>query len=62
MEMYVRYYRIKADKLQRRFFLLRFFMLTSVLVKGLLLYQTASQPWHLYVIIPVGNDLSVGIQ
>ena len=54
LEMYVRYYRAKADGLQRRFFQLRFCMLTSVLVEGLLLFQTAGQPWSLFVIIPVG--------
>ena len=59
LEMYVRYYRTKADKVQRQLFLLRFAMLTSVLVEGLLLYQTASQPWHLYVVIPVGAVMIV---
>ena len=54
LEMYVRYYRAKADGMQRRFFQLRVCMLMSVLVEGLLLFQTAGQPWSLFVIIPVG--------
>lgn len=58
LEMYVRYYRAKADGMQRRFFQLRVCMLMSVLVEGLLLFQTTGQPWSLFVIMPVGAAMA----
>ena len=54
LEMQVRYYGAKADKLKRFALLVRFVLLTSVLAEGLLFYQLSSYSWSLAIIVPVG--------
>lgn len=54
LDMCVRYYGERSDKLQRYFIALRLVLLTSVLTEGLLMYLTADQSWSLWVVIPFG--------
>ena len=54
LEMQVRYYGAKADRLKRLAFFVRFILLTGVIAEGLLFYQLSSYSWSLAVVVPVG--------
>ena len=53
-DMEIRYLSKKGDQVQHRFWMLRFGMLSSVLIEGLLMWFTLSQPWGLAIVIPFG--------
>ena len=53
-DMEIRYLNKKRDQIQLRFWWLRFAMLSSVLIEGLLMWFTLSQPWGLAIVIPFG--------
>lgn len=54
LEMQVRYYGAKADRLKRLALVVRFVLLTGVIAEGLLFYQLSDISWSLAVVVPVG--------
>ena len=54
LEMQVRYYGAKADRLKRWALVVRFVLLTGVIAEGLLFYQLSDFSWSLAVVLPVG--------
>ena len=54
LERSVRYYRAKSAKLRRNSLLLRFFLLTGVVVEVVLAYRAAEYSWGLWAVLGLG--------
>lgn len=54
LERSIRYYRAKSAKLHRNSLLLRFFLLTGVVVEVVLAYRVAEYSWGLWAVLGLG--------
>ena len=54
LEMNIRYYRAKADQFKSRAMMIRFVLLSSVVLEGFLLYWGTTAPWAFIVAIVFG--------